>query len=122
MSHLNKDILFLLFEELQDDSKSLFSCSLVNRLRCETVVPILWRNPWRYDYINYQNKNYLYNIITLNISDKIKDYLSNQGIKFPSTSQHFQPSLFDYLSFCRSINVNVINDIITISSSSPYTP
>ena len=54
MSKLNKDILFLLFEELQDDSKSLFSCLLVNRLWCETVVPILWENPWRFD-INYQN-------------------------------------------------------------------
>ncbi|RIA82696.1 hypothetical protein C1645_880906 [Glomus cerebriforme] len=119
MSRLNKDILFLLFEELQDDSKSLFSCLLVNRLWCETVVPILWKNPWRYDYINYQNKYYLYNIITLNLSDEIKEYLSSQGVKFPSNLQYW-PFLFDYLSFCKSINVKVIKDIISISSSSPY--
>ncbi|UZO12020.1 uncharacterized protein OCT59_003571 [Rhizophagus irregularis] len=119
MSYLNKDILFLLFEELQDDSKSLFSCLLVNRLWCETVVPILWKNPWRFDHINYQNKYYLFIIITLNLSDEIKESLSSQGIKLPSKLQYFPP-LFDYLSYCRSINVNVINDIINISSSSPY--
>ncbi|CAG8690173.1 14870_t:CDS:2 [Rhizophagus irregularis] len=45
--------------------------------------------------------------------------LSSQGIKLPSKLQYFPP-LFDYLSYCRSINVNVINDIINISSSSPY--
>jgi len=57
MSKLNKDILFLLFEELHDDSKSLFSCLLVNRLWCETVIPILWRDPWCYeDNINHQKK------------------------------------------------------------------
>ena len=44
----------LLFEEFQSDSKSLFSSLLVNRLWCETVIPI-------YD-INYQKKSALYHI------------------------------------------------------------
>uniref|UniRef100_U9SJ23 Uncharacterized protein n=1 Tax=Rhizophagus irregularis (strain DAOM 181602 / DAOM 197198 / MUCL 43194) TaxID=747089 RepID=U9SJ23_RHIID len=43
MSKLNKDILFLIFEELKDDSKSLFSCLMTNRLWCEIVIPILWK-------------------------------------------------------------------------------
>src|SRR6266498_1487379 len=116
MSKLNKDILFLLFEELQDDSKSLFSCLLVNRLWCETVIPILWRNPWCYeDVINYQNKNSLYSIITFSLPDDVKDFLTNQGIRIS-----YQSPLFDYLSFCRSINMNVIKNIISSSSSSTY--
>src|SRR5438045_4036805 len=41
MPKLNKDILFLIFEELREDSKSLFSCLMVNRLWCETVISIL---------------------------------------------------------------------------------
>ncbi|CAG8694481.1 14391_t:CDS:1, partial [Rhizophagus irregularis] len=45
MAKLNKDILFLIFEELQVDSKTLFSCLMVNKIWCETVTPILWRNP-----------------------------------------------------------------------------
>ncbi|GBB99453.1 hypothetical protein RclHR1_35280001 [Rhizophagus clarus] len=41
MSRLNEDILFLIYEKLQNDSKSLFSCLMVNRL-------------W-YFFQNYQN-------------------------------------------------------------------
>ena len=59
MPRLNKDILFLIFEELQDDSKSLFSCLMVNRLWCETVIPVSWRNPWCYN-MKYSNKSSLY--------------------------------------------------------------
>ncbi len=116
MSKLNKDILFLLFEGFQDDSKSLFSCLLVNRLWCETVIPILWRNPWNFkDIVNYQEKNSLYYIITFFLPDDIKEFLTNQGIQI----SHQSP-LFDYLSFCKSINVNVIKNIISIISSSTY--
>ncbi|GBB88627.1 hypothetical protein RclHR1_01520012 [Rhizophagus clarus] len=117
MSKLNRDILFMLFEELQDDSKSLFSCLIVNKLWCETAIPILWKNPWRYN-INYHSKNSLFNIITSSFSDDIKNFLSGKGIKLSSVS--FQPLLFDYLSFCRSMNVNVINDVISIGSCLAY--
>ncbi|CAB4442386.1 unnamed protein product [Rhizophagus irregularis] len=117
MAKLNKDILFLIFEELKVDSKSLFSCLMVNRIWCETVVPILWRNPWCYD-IKYSNKNYLFIIISSYLSDDIKEFLTRQGIQLPSVS--FQPLLFDYLSFCRSINVNTLNTITSIGSSLAY--
>ncbi|RIA81161.1 hypothetical protein C1645_881758 [Glomus cerebriforme] len=117
MSQLNKDILFLLFEELQDDSKSLFSCLLVNRLWCETVIPILWRNPWSYN-IDYKNKSYLFAIIAYYLPIDIKEFLLRQEIHFPLIS--YQSLLFDYLSFCRSININIINSIILIGSSLEY--
>src|SRR6266480_2033748 len=104
MSKLHKDILFLLFEVLKDDSKSLFSCLMVNRLWCETGIPVLWRNPWRYDIL-YGNKSFLYYIFTLYIPDDIKETLTRQGIQLPSIS--CQPLLFDYLSFCKSIDVNI---------------
>src|ERR1044072_3244242 len=108
MSKLNKDVLFLLFEELQNDSKSLFSCLLVNRLWCEHVIPILWKNPWRYeDSINYQGKKSLYNIITCYLPNDIKEFLMNQNIEL-------------YLSFCRSINIGVIKDIILTGTLSLY--
>ncbi|RIA81234.1 hypothetical protein C1645_837329 [Glomus cerebriforme] len=117
MSKLYADILFLLFKELQYDSKSLFSCLLVNRLWCETVVPILWRNPWRYN-INYKNKSYLFAIIAFYLPIDIKEFLSSQGINFPPIS--YQYLLFDYLSFCKSININIIESIIPIGSSINY--
>jgi hypothetical protein len=115
MSTLNKDILFLIFEELQEDSKSLFSCLMVNRLWCETAIPILWRNPWCYDEVNYSNKSSLFIIITHYLFDDIKELITEKGIQLP-LSFH-QSLLFDYLSFCKSINVNVINSIISIGSS-----
>ncbi|EXX78307.1 hypothetical protein RirG_016160 [Rhizophagus irregularis DAOM 197198w] len=98
MPNLNKDILFLIFEELQNDPKSLFSCLMVNRLWCETAVPILWRYPWSYSDINYGNKK--------------------ERIRSPSII--VKPIMFDYLSFCRSINISTINNIISIGSKSNY--
>jgi hypothetical protein len=117
MSELNKDILYLIFEELQDDSKSLFSCLMVNRLWCETMIPILWSNPWCYD-IDYSNKDYLFIIIVSYLSNDIKEFLTRQGIQLPSVSCKFL--LFDYLSFCRSINVNTMSAITSIGSPLAY--
>src|SRR5436190_11356389 len=105
MSRLNKDILFLIFEELQDDSKSLFSCLMVNRLWCETVIPILWRNPWRYTF-DYYIKSSLYSIVVFYLPDDIKKFLTREG-----SSVLDQSLAFDYLSFCKSINVDNINSI-----------
>ncbi|EXX50558.1 uncharacterized protein OCT59_010109 [Rhizophagus irregularis] len=117
MSKFDKDTLFLLFEELQDDSKSLFSCLMVNRLWCETAIPILWRNPWSYG-INYGNKNYLFIIIAYSLSDNDKNILTRRGIQLPPISH--QSLLFDYLSFCRSFNVNIINNIISTRTTSTF--
>jgi hypothetical protein len=106
MSVLNKDILFLTFEELKLGSNDLFSCLLVNRFWCETIIPILWRNPWRYEC-----KSSLYCIIIHYLSDDVKNLLTKQGVRLPSVSP-----LFDYLSFCKSIHVNIINDIIATAA------
>jgi hypothetical protein len=117
MSKLNEDILFLIFEELQEDSRSLLSCIMVNRLWCENSIPILWKNPWRYN-INYSNKNSLYSVITFYLSDDIKEFFIKQQILLPQISH--QSLLFDYLSFCRSIDVDILNTIISIGSSDLY--
>ncbi|EXX53765.1 uncharacterized protein OCT59_012730 [Rhizophagus irregularis] len=115
MSKLNKDILFLIFEEFQYDSKSLFSCLMVNRFWCETVIPILWRNPWCYD-IKYYDKDYLFIIIASYLSDDIKEFLKRLGIQKPLVSR--KSLLFDYLSFCRNVDINVLSSIISTGSSS----
>jgi hypothetical protein len=116
MSILNKDILLLLFDELHDNSKFLFSCLMVNRFWCETVIPILWKNPWRYA-INYHKKISLYTIITSYLSDDIKKFLKKEGLGIQISSH---PLIFDYLAFCRSIDIKIIDDIISIGSSTDY--
>ncbi|CAB4434066.1 unnamed protein product [Rhizophagus irregularis] len=45
MVKLNRDIIFFILKVLQNDSKSLHLCLLVNRTWCETTAPILWKNP-----------------------------------------------------------------------------
>ncbi|EXX60493.1 uncharacterized protein OCT59_010111 [Rhizophagus irregularis] len=116
MPKLNKDILFLIFEELQEDSKSLFSCLMTNRFWCEIAIPILWKNPWRYN-IDYYNKNSLYSVITFYLPDDIKDFLTREEILLPILRH---PLLFDYLSFCRSFDADILNAIISIRSLDLY--
>src|ERR1044072_909976 len=118
LSKLNKDILFLLFEELQSDSESLFRCLLVDKLWCETVIPILWRNPWGYDNLDYKGNRSLYHIITFSLPDDVRGFLPSQGIQlFPTSHQSLS---FDYLSFCRTINIKVIGKILSPDSLSTY--
>jgi hypothetical protein len=117
MSKLNKDILFLIYEELQKDSKSLLSCLMVNRLWCETSISTLWKNPWCYN-INYHNKSSLYSVIIFYLPEDIKEFLIKQGILLPQITH--QSLLFDYLSFCRSIDENVLNIIVSIGTSDLY--
>ncbi|PKY58590.1 hypothetical protein RhiirA4_480634 [Rhizophagus irregularis] len=72
-------------------------------------------NPWRYASINYSNKSYLFTIISYYLSNNIKEFLMKKGIQLSTISS--QSLSFDYLSFCRSININTLNIIISIGSS-----
>jgi hypothetical protein len=118
MSKLNKDILYLIFEEFQDDLKSLFSCLMVNKSWCKTAVPVLWRNPWSYKGNNYRIKSSLFTIIVYYLFDSIKEFITSKVIQLPSISN--KSLSFDYLSYCRSINVISINRITSIGSTSAY--
>ena len=107
MSRLNRDILYLIFKELQYDKKSLHSCLLVNKLWCEIIVPILWINPW--NKLNKENKKLLLNVILSCLSDELKNTLKNKGIHIL-----YQRPLFDYISFCRHLNLNKIESTISM--------
>jgi hypothetical protein len=108
MTKLNRDVLYLIFEELQDDKKTLYSCLLVNKIYCEIIIPILWKNPWY--RLKPINEKTLLNVIISHLSDESKSKLINQGINFLSTL-HQRP-LFDYISFCKHLNLNEIFRII----------
>ena len=43
MLKLNIDVLYLIFQEFQDDRKTLHSCLLVNKTWCEIIVPFYGR-------------------------------------------------------------------------------
>src|SRR4051812_6675489 len=112
MSKLNKDCLSLIFEELYDDKNSLYHCLLVNKLWCETVIPILWRDPWfvlrKKNNLSIQvhdrAKSFV-NIILLHLSEESKNSLTIQGVDIFSRLPLKQKPLFDYIRFCKYIRL-----------------
>ena len=40
----------------KEDPKTLFKCALVSKSWCDTVIPFLWKNPFRFCYSTSQHK------------------------------------------------------------------
>ncbi|GBB94083.1 hypothetical protein RclHR1_02290009 [Rhizophagus clarus] len=100
MSKLPAECLNEIFEYLEDDKFTLYSCLLVNRLWCGISVRMLWRNV----------RNYRTLIACL---PKVsKDILYNNGIIVsPPTSKN---PLFNYITFVKNISIYRIDNIIKI--------
>src|SRR6266498_232594 len=113
MLRLNEDVLILIFKELKNDKKSLYSCLLVNRTWCVTTVPILWKNPGRIRLAK-KDKNILFNVILLHLSEESKDNLRNQGIDL--FTETYRPPLFNYISFWRHLNLQLLESMIIDNS------
>ncbi|GBB83122.1 hypothetical protein RclHR1_00010004 [Rhizophagus clarus] len=109
MPKLYKDILYLIFKELelQYQKKSLVSCLTVDKTWCETVVLILWKNPWI--YYGHNKEELLLNTIISHSTDEARNNLS-QYFNFLTSSSN--KPLFNYLSFCRHLNLEKIENII----------
>jgi hypothetical protein len=107
MSNLNKDIIYLLFKELQYDKKSLQSCLSVNKTWCEVIIPILWKDPWK--YLGKGNDKLLLKVILSHLSEELRAYLSK---RFNFFLNSYKKPLFDYISFCRHLNFTEIKKII----------
>src|SRR2546421_12555375 len=109
---LNRDILYLIFEELQNDNdsrKALHSCLSVNKIWDEINISILWKNPWK--YLKMGKEKLLINVIISHLSDESRDNL----ISYTNPLTHsYQRPLFDYISFCRHLDLNMIQMIINI--------
>ncbi|GBC05000.1 hypothetical protein RclHR1_00060013 [Rhizophagus clarus] len=106
---LNRDILYLVLEELQDDKKALCSSLSVNKTWCEIIIRILWRNPWKYTTSGYKIFS-LFIVIVSHLTEKSRNNLKIQGVDLPSVSS--QKPLFNYISLCRHLNLNGIDKIL----------
>ncbi|RIA80098.1 hypothetical protein C1645_882354 [Glomus cerebriforme] len=118
MPKLNGDILYLIFQELQDDEKTLYSsCLSVNKIWCEIIIPILWKDPWK--FLKEGKEKLLLNVIISHLSDESKNNYSSQNINpfnlFNLFTKSYQKPLFNYISFCRHLNLHKIERIIDIS-------
>src|SRR6266542_6275676 len=103
MPKLNKDCLFMIFNELENDRSILYSCLLVNREWCENVVPILWKHPWQCftqrGHLCYQSvtkrERLLFNTILLHLWDESQNILKKQRIKL--FTKTIKKPLFNYI-------------------------
>ncbi|CAG8687972.1 hypothetical protein GLOIN_2v1780470 [Rhizophagus irregularis DAOM 181602=DAOM 197198] len=106
---MNKDIIFLILKELQDDRKSLYSCLLANKIWCETTVPFLWKLAGRYK----PTKNameILFNVILSHLSEESKNILKVQVIDL-FIKVYKRPS-FNYIYYWRYLNLYLLEFMI----------
>ncbi len=96
MPNLYEDVLYLIFKELQDDKKSLYSFLLVDKTWCKIIIPMLWKDPWK--FLSMGKEKFLLDLI-ISRNDLDKGF------------SHKKP-MFDYISFCKHLNLNEIERII----------
>ncbi|RIA80839.1 hypothetical protein C1645_837974 [Glomus cerebriforme] len=96
MSQLPFDCLNEIFEYLEDDRDTLFSCLLVNRFWCKVSVRIFWRN--------IPNINTLINCLPNESKQNLyrsKVIISTLTSKLP---------IFNYATFCKVLSFNQVYD------------
>ncbi|GBB88024.1 hypothetical protein RclHR1_14540003 [Rhizophagus clarus] len=119
---LPADCLNEIFEYLERDKVTLYSCLLVNRLWCEVSVRILWRNVWNAKPIAYGRirpysrhrrlkvKPAILNTLIACLPNNSKTHLLEKGIL--NSTQISKTPLFDYISFCKVLSIHVIGQMI----------
>ena len=99
MSQLPVDCLNEIFECLEEDKVTLYSCLLVNRLWCEVSVRILWTSVWNYD------------TLIACLPNESKEILRINRIIVPTPT--LKPPLFNYIEFIKNLEIdNVIKNIL----------
>jgi hypothetical protein len=112
MANLNLDCLRLIFSILQTDKRSLYYCLLVNKEWCRVIVPILWRkHSWHFNHGKLETK-FLRMILT-HLPSSSRKLLSDNGVKL-SSEIIFKPLSFNYVSFCKYIEADTIEKIISM--------
>ncbi|CAB4373746.1 uncharacterized protein OCT59_001259 [Rhizophagus irregularis] len=112
---LPSDCLNEIFECLEEDTLTLHSCLLTNRLWCGISVRILWRNIWDFNKSSYQQNPFridssILSILYACLPNESKELLQKNGI-FISTPTAKKP-LFNYVAFCRVLSVRDICRIV----------
>ncbi|RIB29848.1 hypothetical protein C2G38_908963 [Gigaspora rosea] len=104
MIKLPNECLFIVFNNLKDDSKSLYSSLLVNRQLCKIIAPILWSN-----MTSKLNRKKIINTCLLTLNAEEQALLIPFKIPLPN----YPKPLFEYTSYTTSIdsslNCGVVN-------------
>src|SRR3954463_13350748 len=110
MVELNRDVLFMISENLQDDTISLYSCLLVNKSWCEAIVPMLWKIPGQL-LLTEQAEIILFKVILSHLSEESRDIIKKQGIDV-FTGIYQTPS-FNYIYLWRHLDLHLLDNMIT---------
>ncbi|CAG8679918.1 1967_t:CDS:1, partial [Cetraspora pellucida] len=85
-----------IFNNLNNEFYSLYSCALVSRHWCEMSIPILWRDP----FSSYKSLMFITRYFaSLNEMEKL-------GLKRYGIIIDFANTLFDYASFLKVLNLH----------------
>ncbi|CAI2185232.1 11832_t:CDS:2 [Funneliformis geosporum] len=108
------DILEEIFENLESSISTLHSCLLLSRVCCKAIIPILYRQPFRYTRHNPSPKlikTYLYNVTSKDLSLILKDdldLLKRFNIELSDSSN--KDSIFNYHSYLKRLNYRDLYD------------
>ncbi|CAG8592015.1 14577_t:CDS:1 [Acaulospora morrowiae] len=92
------------FNHLSQDSKTLYSCALVNTHWCISTIPELWRDPFK-SCIKLREPFRLTPLVNTYVS-----FLSPEILKSLRISPKIkQPTFFNYPVYLRNINLNSIH-------------
>src|SRR5688572_6175357 len=106
MVKLNEDVLLLILKEVQNENNSLYPSLLVNKTWCKIIIPILWKDPWK--CLIKKKEESRFNVIISHLSNEAKERLKILNINLPSMQQK---PLFDYISFCRYLDLYKLESI-----------
>ncbi|RIA91137.1 hypothetical protein C1645_875643 [Glomus cerebriforme] len=120
MSNLTADCLYEIFQHLKDNTESLHSCILVNRIWCATSVPFLWRNPFKPMVSFYSKEKYsvgMFCTLFSCLDKETKEFLSLCNINSTDLTLiqkkiFFNKPLFMYPKYCRYLDLKKLNIII----------
>ncbi|RIA84328.1 hypothetical protein C1645_832442 [Glomus cerebriforme] len=113
---LPADCLTEILEYLEKDKNTLYSCLLVDHLWCGVSVRILWRNIWNLDYKSYRHQKEVSSAILRTLiaclPNESKEILYENNL-FISTPNGSNPTLFNYVTFCKVLSIDEICRMIT---------
>ncbi|PKY37570.1 hypothetical protein RhiirA4_536547 [Rhizophagus irregularis] len=107
---LPADCLSEIFDYLENDKITLYSCLLVNRLWCEIAVRILWKDVFCSSTPCPRVVLSLLSPIIACLPNESKDLLYKNGIFFKTST--WKPPLFNYASYCKILSINKIDQMI----------
>src|SRR6266540_1690548 len=93
--YLPRECLEEIFHVLEYDKFALYSCLLVNRFWCSSVIKFLWKQPFQ--LVKKPNSS-LIEVYVSSFSPEVKTYLISEGVNFPYIKKS---KIFDYPSFIR---------------------